>query len=59
MGTAIEILAENRIAAAMAAGDFEDLRGRGSPLSLQDDSSVPLEWRLAFRLLRSRGLAPA
>jgi hypothetical protein len=58
MTNALEILAENRIAAAMAAGAFDALPGCGAPLRLEDDSSVPAEWRLAFRLLRSNGYAP-
>jgi hypothetical protein len=45
MGTAIEILAENRI----AAGDLEDLCGRGSPLSLEDGWSVSAERLFAAR----------
>lgn len=59
MRQALEILAENRIAAAIADGDFEDLPGKGAPLRLVDDSMVPAEWRLAFRLLHSAGMAPA
>ena len=59
METALRILAEARIAAAIADGALEDLAGRGVPLNLEDDSSVPQEWRLAYRLLHSNGLAPA
>jgi len=58
MAHALEILAENRIAAAIAAGAFDGLAGHGAPLHLEDDASVPAEWRLAFRLLRSNGYAP-
>ena len=47
------------MAAAIADGAFEDLPGRGVPLNMEDDSSVPQEWRLAYRLLHSTGLAPA
>jgi len=47
------------MAAAIADGAFEDLPGRGVPLNMEDDSSVPQEWRLAYRLLHSSGLAPA
>jgi pimeloyl-ACP methyl ester carboxylesterase len=56
--TALEILAECQIAAAMAAGDFDELPGRGQPLRLDDDSTVPPEWRIAFRVLRNSGMAP-
>jgi hypothetical protein len=59
METALRILAETRIAAAIADGAFDDLPGRGVPLNLEDESSVPQEWRVAYRLLHSSGLAPA
>jgi hypothetical protein len=52
------MLAESRIAAAMAAGEFDELPGRGQPLHLEDDSTVPPEWRIAFLVLRNSGLAP-
>jgi hypothetical protein len=55
---ATEIIAENRLAAALAAGAFEELPGRGAPLPLEDDSAVAAEWRIAFRLLRAHGFAP-
>ena len=53
-----EWLVERRLKDAIEAGMFEDLPGRGRPLDLKDDSSVPDEWRLAFRLLKSSGHAP-
>jgi hypothetical protein len=59
MRSALAILAEEQIAAAMAAGAFADLPGRGAPLRWDDDAAVPGEWRLAFHVLRSNGFAPA
>ena len=59
METALRILAENRIATAMAEGTFEGLPGRGTPMKLEVDPSVAKEWRLAYRMLHSSGLAPA
>lgn len=55
----IESLAEARITAAMKAGEFDRLPGMGAPLTLEDDSMIPPEWRMAFRLLKNAGLAPA
>ena len=52
-------IAENRLSAALAAGAFDGLAGHGQPLRLDDDSAVPPEWRLAYRLLRANGFAPA
>jgi DnaJ homolog subfamily C member 28 len=34
------------------------LRGAGKPLNLEEDAMVPEDLRMAFRLLRSNGLAP-
>jgi len=41
------------------AGAFDRLPGRGAPLRLEDDSLVDPEWRIAFRLLKGAGMAPA
>lgn len=51
-------LVEQRILDGMAKGMFEGLQGTGKPLNLEDDAFVPLELRMAFRMLRSTGLAP-
>ena len=59
MANAIEILAENRIAEALAAGAFDGLAGRGRPIRLEDDAGVPPDWRTTFRLLRAAGFTPA
>ncbi len=52
-------MAESRIQAAMEAGEFDRLPGKGAPLRLEDDSLGRPEWRTAFRLLKNAGLAPA
>ncbi len=51
-------LIEQRIQDAMAQGLFDNLRGMGQPLNLDDDAFVPQELKMAFRMLRSNGLAP-
>lgn len=51
-------LAEQRIRDAMADGSFDDLPGRGQPLDLQDDSLVPEDMRLAYRVLKNAGYLP-
>jgi len=55
----IESLAEARIKAAMDAGEFDRLPGRGAPLRLDDDPLGRPEWRMAFRMLKNASLAPA
>lgn len=54
-----DILCEQRIVAAMARGDFENLPGAGRPLDLADDPLVPEEQRLVNRILKNAGFVPA
>lgn len=54
-----ESLIERRMAAAEAAGLFDNLPGAGKPLQLDDDSLVPQELRLAFRMLKNADYAPS
>lgn len=51
-------LVEQRIQDGIERGLFDNLPGAGKPLNLDDDAFVPEEMRMAFRLLRSNGLAP-
>lgn len=54
----LDLLAEQRIAEAMAQGAFDDLPGAGRPLELADDVLVPEELRTAYRLLKRAGFVP-
>ncbi len=54
----IDSLAEERIQAALRAGEFDDLPGRGRPLELDDDSHIPPELRVAYRILKNAGCVP-
>jgi hypothetical protein len=56
---ALEMLAEKRIAQAIERGEFERLPGQGQPLDLQEDPLVPEDLRMAYRILRNAGYAPA
>jgi hypothetical protein len=51
-------LAENRIKEAMEAGEFDDLRGKGQPLNLEEDSHIPLELRMAYKILKNADCLP-
>ncbi|MEJ5211791.1 MAG: DnaJ family domain-containing protein, partial [Burkholderiales bacterium] len=51
-------LVEQRIEAAMAAGEFDALPGAGRPLDLTDDALVPPELRMAWRILKNAGYIP-
>jgi Domain of unknown function (DUF1992) len=54
----LEFLAEQKIAEAMERGEFENLPGEGQPLELDDDSLVPEDLRLAYRILKNAGFIP-
>ena len=58
MPGAFESLVEAPIEDAMRKGEFDDLPGAGRPLELDDDSMVPPELRLAYRVLRNAGFVP-
>jgi Domain of unknown function (DUF1992) len=54
----VESLVEERIQTAMRRGDFDNLPGAGKPLELDDDPLVPVEVRIAHRVLKNAGLVP-
>ena len=45
--------AERRIAQAQKDGEFDHLPGEGRPLALEDDSHIPHELRMAFKVLKN------
>lgn len=51
-------VAEQRILEAMEKGEFDDLEGAGKPLDLDDNSMVPPELRMAYRILKNAGYLP-
>ena len=51
-------IVEERIREAVLDGDFDNLPGRGKPLNLEDDSHIPAELRLAYKILKNAGFAP-
>lgn len=42
----------------MREGFFRDLPGSGSPLVFEDETFVPEDLRMAFRVLKNAGFAP-
>ncbi|WP_409308633.1 DUF1992 domain-containing protein [Pectobacterium sp. B1J-3] len=54
----IDELVERHIAQAQKEGVFDNLPGTGCPLDLDDDSTVPSELRVAYRLLKNAGCLP-
>jgi Domain of unknown function (DUF1992) len=55
---ALELIAERKIAEAVARGEFDGLPGAGKPLDLAEDPLVPEDQRMANRILRNAGYAP-
>jgi DnaJ family protein C protein 28 len=53
-----ELIADRKIRDAMEEGRFDDLPGKGKPLNLDVDLSVPPEQRMAMRLMREANLLP-
>lgn len=51
-------IVEQRIKEALERGDFDDLPGKGKPLPIEDDSMVPDELRLAYKILKNAGCVP-
>lgn len=51
-------IAENRILEALEAGVFDNLPGKGRPLQLEDDSHIPEELRLAYKIMKMADCLP-
>jgi hypothetical protein len=59
MFAAIVQLAEERIREAMERGEFDSLPGRGEPLQLENDSHLPEDLRLGYKILKNADCLPA
>ena len=53
------LIADRKIHEAMEEGAFENLSGTGRPLRLEEDPFEDPSVRMAHRLLRNNGFAPA
>ncbi len=51
-------IAEQRIKEAMANGAFDNLKGKGRPLVFEDDSFVPQDLKMAYKILKNAGFLP-
>jgi hypothetical protein len=49
---------EKRILEAQKKGDFDDLPGSGEPVSIEDDSHVPEDLRLTYKILKNANCVP-
>ncbi|MGE4539086.1 MAG: DUF1992 domain-containing protein [Desulfovibrio sp.] len=55
---AVSIIAEERIAASMRKGEFENLEGKGRKIVYEDDSMIPEDLRMAYKILKNAGYVP-
>ncbi len=53
-----EKIALRKIEEAMNEGAFENLAGAGKPLIFEDESFIPEDLRLAYRVLKNAGFSP-
>jgi len=51
-------IAEQHIKKAIKEGALDDLPGAGKPLVFEDDSHIPEELRMAYKLLKNSGFVP-
>jgi hypothetical protein len=51
-------LIEEKIQDAIRRGEFDNLPGRGEPLELEDDSHLPDDLRIAYKILKNADCLP-
>lgn len=51
-------IAEERIVRAQRRGVFDNLPGAGRPLQLEDDSHIPEDLRIAYKILKNADCLP-
>jgi DnaJ homologue, subfamily C, member 28, conserved domain len=51
-------IVERRIKEALENGEFEHLPGKGKPLALEDDSHIPEDLRIAYKILKNADCLP-
>lgn len=54
----LDRIAERRIQEGIEAGAFDNLKGQGKPLQIEDNPFVPKDLRAAFKVLENSGYAP-
>jgi hypothetical protein len=51
-------IAERRIIEAMENGEFDNLEGMGKPITFEDNTYIPEDLRMAYRILKNAGCIP-
>lgn len=58
MLSAFQSIVEKRIKEAQERGDFDNLPGQGQPIQLEDDSHIPEDMRLVYKILKNADCIP-
>lgn len=53
-----DLIVEQKIQEAIRRGEFDNLPGSGQPIVLNDESDIPPESRMAYRILKNAGVIP-
>jgi hypothetical protein len=51
-------IAERRIIEAMENGEFDNLEGKGKPIFFEDETWIPEDLRMVYRILKNAGCIP-
>lgn len=51
-------IAERRIKDAMENGEFDNLKGMGKPITFEDETMIPEDLRMVYRILKNAGCIP-
>lgn len=51
-------IAERRITEAMENGEFDNLKGKGRPIRFEDETWIPEDLRIVYRILKNAGFIP-
>jgi len=54
----LQDIIERKIKEAQEKGEFDNLPGKGEPLKLEDDSGVPEDLRMAYKILKNADCLP-
>jgi hypothetical protein len=54
----LQDLIERKIKEAQEKGEFDNLPGKGKPLKLEDESGVPEDLRMAYKILKNSDCLP-
>jgi hypothetical protein len=58
MSIGLNRMIEEKILKAQKEGKLDNLPGQGKPLDIEDDSRVPEDLRLAYKILKNAGYVP-